>query len=153
MIERVKNWLGIEGVKMELDIPLSIPADKYILYGILHFTSLREQYIESLSFSLIETYKRGRGDNKRINDNLLAHEIRDVQLHIREKSNYAYPFELNFNRFESNIDQLSKKLVLRPFTKTVKWINGVKSSYVLHVSAQIKGNKLQPHIRQQIKLS
>lgn len=150
MLDRIKNWLGIEGVKLSLDLPDSTRADAHSLIGILNLTTLKEQRIEGISFSLIETYTRGRGDAKRIDDTILAQEHRIVNLHLKDKSTFAYPFELPFVYYQSNIERISRKIILRPFTSAMKLIHGAKSVYHLNVSLQVKGNKLQPHIQKRV---
>ncbi len=152
MIDRVKNWLGIEGVKIQLDVPAVIDGKSQILYGIVNFTTMKEQHIESISFSLIETYTRGRRKDKRIDDHLLAREVRKVDILIKENSSFAYPFELPFVRYESNVETLSRKTLLKPLTKAMKFMHGAKSEFHISVSVVVKGNKLQPFVKQEISI-
>lgn len=151
MIDRIKNWLGIEGVKIHLELPDTIRYDSGVIDGLLEFSTLREQEIQSIKFSLIETYRRGRGKEKRIDDHILAHEAKNVSIHITENSTYVYPFSISFTTLESRVDKLSHNSLLKPFAGTLKWLNAAHSDYTLNVSVKVKGNKLNPHIKKEIE--
>ena len=68
MIGKIKNYLGIESVKIEIDIPDEINADDEIIVGKLIILSQRSQVINSIEIKLVENYQRGRGKKKLIND-------------------------------------------------------------------------------------
>ncbi len=151
MINRVKNWLGIEGLKIELDLPDKIGTSE--IYGILRFSSMREQVIEKLEFLLVETYSRGRGKEKRIDDKTLSIIKRDVHLIIEPGKDFAYPFQLPYELPLSNVDKLSHYAVLKPLSAGLKWAHGVKSTYFLQVTASVRGNMLRPQVKRELSFA
>ena len=68
MIGKMKRWFGIEGVKIELIIPEEINEKLGILKGKIRFSTMEVQIVTALQVKIIETYKRGRKEDKRIDD-------------------------------------------------------------------------------------
>ena len=68
MIGKVKKWLGIEGVKLEINIPEGQSLGAGRINGTLHFQSLQEQTVTGVHLVLIERYSRGRGEERLIDE-------------------------------------------------------------------------------------
>jgi hypothetical protein len=64
MLNKVKNWFGIEGVKMDIVLPEKINAADGLFSGILVFNSMTEQEVLNVSIKMIERYGRGRGSER-----------------------------------------------------------------------------------------
>ncbi|MBV6652786.1 MAG: sporulation protein, partial [Mameliella sp.] len=68
MIGRVKKWLGIEGVKLELLLPEELEGKSSVLEGRVRLESLNPQVVRSIRIILIERYSRGRGAEKLVDE-------------------------------------------------------------------------------------
>ena len=64
----MKQWFGIEGVKVELSVPDEIIKQLGVVKGQLRFSTMKTQTVSAVKVTMIETYKRGRKDDKRIDD-------------------------------------------------------------------------------------
>jgi hypothetical protein len=53
MLNKVKNWFGIEGVKMDILLPEEIKSLDGLFSGFLIFNSLTEQEVLSVSIKMI----------------------------------------------------------------------------------------------------
>ena len=60
MIKKLKNMLGIESVKIELEIPQEIEKKDQNINGTIILTTLSDAEVKSISIKLIEKYSRGR---------------------------------------------------------------------------------------------
>ena len=56
MIGRVKKWLGIEGVKIELILPEEISGKDGVIEGKLRFHTMNTQKVKSIRLTLTEKY-------------------------------------------------------------------------------------------------
>ena len=72
MLGKVKNWLGIEGVKMEIETPDRVKLRDGVLKGTILFQSMSDKKVSKVKFKLIEKYTRGRGKSKLINEYTLG---------------------------------------------------------------------------------
>ena len=64
MIDKVKQWFGIEGVKVDLILPEVTWISSGFIKGQLQFTWMNEQTVQSVQLKLVEIYTRGRRSNK-----------------------------------------------------------------------------------------
>ncbi len=61
MLNKVKNWFGIEGVKMDILLPDDIRSVDGLFSGFLVFNSMTSQEIINVNIKMVERYGRGRG--------------------------------------------------------------------------------------------
>lgn len=150
MLGKVKNWLGIEGVKMEIETPDKIRLRDGVVKGSIIFQSMTEKKISRVKVELIEKYSRGRGKNKLINEyHLGVLEIND-ELHIHANGQLRLDFKLLFNPKTSEMDELGRNLLLRGPVALAKMVKGAKSVYRLEVEAKVPGTALNPIARKEI---
>ena len=64
MFGKVKRWLGIEGVKIELLIPDQVLGKSGVIDGKLRFYTMHTQKVKKIRVTLSEKYTRGRFKNK-----------------------------------------------------------------------------------------
>ena len=76
MIKKVKQWLGIEGVKLELKIPEGQSKSNKVITGEVHFQSMHTQTVSDIHLVLIERFSRGRGEERLINE----YELGKIQI-------------------------------------------------------------------------
>ena len=153
MIGKVKKWLGIEGVKLELDMPDEVLVDSGEISGTIKLSSMHTQLVQTIRIVLIEKYKRGRRKNKMIDEYKLG-EIELVEdIEVPADTVVEVEFQLPFELVESEMDTLqSKNFVLRGLVKTAKLLKGAKSTYRIEAEADVKGVALNPFDKKEVNL-
>ncbi len=145
MLGRVKKWLGIEGIKIELILPESINPKSENIVGSVRFISMNAQTVTSLHFKLTEKYIRGRRKSKLTDEYLLSEQEIPMLIEVPANEPVEYPFELPFKIMRSRMDELeSKNFILKGIVRAAKAIKSVKSEYRLEVEADVIGTALNP---------
>lgn len=153
MFGKVKRWLGIEGVKVELMLPEEISAASGVIEGKLRFTSMHTQTVRSIKLTLTEKYTRGRFKNK-LTDLYKIAEIEQAEdVEVPANESIEIDFELPFNVIKSDMDELAdKNIVLRKIVGAAKLAKNVKSEYTLEAEAVIEGTALNPFDKQVVNI-
>lgn len=151
MIKRIKHWLGIEGVKVELLIPAEVSERAGVLEGRLRFTSLHDQVVEQVKVVLIERYTRGRRKEKRIDEYELGSVLLATPFAVPAGQEVERSFRLPFKVVHSDMENLGRRNIFaRGFVGALKLLEGVKSEYRVEVEAKVKGVALSPFDRKAI---
>jgi len=149
MFGKVKNWLGIEGVKMELVIPEEIYESAGSVTGKLRFYSKTDQTVSSIKIRLIERYSRGRKDNRLTDEYELGEINLTDSFTVPANEPLEMDFTLPFKIVKSEMDEIGEKNILSGgFVKAAKWIRNVKSIYRVEAEAKVKGVALNPFTKQ-----
>ena len=154
MFGKVKKFLGIEGVKVEMEIPEEVERASGRIPGTLTFKSMNPQVVESVTIVLVERYNRGRKKEKLTDEYELGRiEIKlDIEVNP-ERPSKTY-FELPYDLLISEMDELeNKNFLYRGLVKSAKWLRNVKSEYRVEAEARIKGTLLSPFDKKPIILS
>ncbi len=154
MFGKVKKWLGIEGVKLELILPEEIPSKGGMLGGSIKFTSMNDQTVTYIKVIMIEKFIRGRGEDKLIDE----YELGSIELNrdIEVPANEAIEidFQLPFELMKSRMDEIGDKNILfGGIVKTAKWMRGVKSEYSIIAEAKVRGVALDPFDKKIVNLA
>ncbi len=152
MLGKVKNWLGIEGVKMEIETPDRIKLSDGIVKGAILFQSMNEKKVTKVKIELIEKYSRGRGKNKLINEYHLGLLEMNDELVIQANGQLRLDFKLIFNPKISPMDELGRNLLLKGPVALAKMLKGAKSIYRLEVEAKVPGTALNPIAKKEINV-
>jgi hypothetical protein len=144
MIRKLKNMLGIEGVKINIEAPESIHLGMKMLSFKVHFFTKSDQHIESVSIRLIEKYRRGWGNSKLIDEYLLYDEKEDLDFELKSEEQFTIPLNIEFEFEKSPVEKMGEKFLLKPFSKLAMMTKRVKSTFRLEVSADVKGVKMNP---------
>jgi hypothetical protein len=153
MFGKMKRWFGIEGVKVELQIPESINKKLGVVRGQLVFTTMQPQTVNFVKVVMIETYKRGRKQEKRIDDYEVGKIYLDAELDIQPEEPLVIDFELPFEMIKSEIDEFGdKNFLTKGIVNIAKRSRGVKSIFRIEVEADVKGTRLNPFDKKEIKL-
>lgn len=154
MFGKVKKYLGIEGVKVELVIPESVAKSEGRLHGELIFTSMHPQVVSSATIVLVERYYRGRKKDRLTDEYELGRVNMNLDLEVSAEGPSKTSFDLPFDILVSEMDELEKRNILyNGLVKGAKWLRNVKSEYRVEVEAKIKGTLLGPHDKQAIQLT
>lgn len=153
MLKRVKTWLGIEGVKIELLLPEHIKKNTGKIAGSVRLYSMSAQTVTSLHFKLVEKYIRGRRKAKLTDEYVLAEKEIPVLIEVPAEDAVVYAFELPFEILQSRMDELEgRNFILRGLVRTAKAVKAVKSEYRLEVEADVVGTALNPFDKRVIEI-
>jgi len=145
MLRRVKDWLGIEGVKIELVLPERIAAGDIHIKGFIRFKTKHSQTVHSVRLRLMEKYSRGRRKNKLIDEYVLAEKTINTKLKIPENDSVDLDFELPFEMLKSKMDQFAdKNIFTKNLAKVAKKMKGVRSEFRIEAEANVAGTALNP---------
>lgn len=154
MITRVKDFLGIEGVRLELILNEEPSLESGKLHGIVRLSSLRRKEVTQLSLRLDERYERGRGDEKLIDTYTLGALDTDNLIEVMSDQQVDIPFELIFSRRLSPIERAARRSpLLKPATYLIKLAGAAQSTYVLRAEATVAGTSLHPQARLDVEFS
>ena len=144
MIGKVKKWLGIEGVKLELLVSNPFRPTAGLLAGTLRIQSKTAQRVTAIRFIMIERYSRGRGADRLIDEYQIGALMVPMDLGIIPGQVTDIPFTLSYQVNESNMDQLEHHLLLKGLARLAKLAHQVKSEFRLEAEATVEGAAMQP---------
>lgn len=154
MFGKVKRWLGIEGVKVELLLPEEIGLHSGVIEGQLKFESMHTQTITHIRLMLTEKYIRGRWKNKLTDQYKLGEIELTDDLEVPANEVLVMDFELPFTYVKSDMDEFGdKNFMLKKVVDVAKALKNVKSEFFVEVEATVRGTALSPFDRKEIKLS
>ena len=143
MFKKIKDFLGIEGVKISLTCADEIKRDANHLDGIIKLTSQSNKTVTALTIKLIEKYKRGRKDKILINEYLLSSLDIDLNLQLSDDQVEELKFKLPLNLLKSDMDKFGEKNpIAKGLASFAKKMKGVESYYRLEATAQVAGSSL-----------
>ena len=154
MIGRVKQWLGIEGVKLELNIPEGQALANGSISGTIRFQSMNPQTVTDIRVVLIERYSRGRGEERLIDEYELGSlKIKDT-FEVSPEAPVEKSFHLAFEPLESDVDRWgSRNPVNRQIAKAARWFRKAESQYRVEAEAKVQGVALNPFDKKIVDLS
>lgn len=151
MFRKIKDWLGIEGVKLQIEMNDEIDLDSCSILGKIHIASKTRQYIQFIDLTLKEKYSRGRRKGKLVDEYVMGKKRITIDEEIDAEENKEYNFSMRFQYNPSAMDQFSSK---NPFFRGIggiaKWIKGARSEFYLTAEAGVKGNALKPYDTRQL---
>lgn len=153
MFGKLKKILGVEGVKLELEVVDDVSASRGLLEGVVHFYSMNPQKVTSVRVVFKERYRRGRGKDKLIDEYELGVIELNKTLQINKDEPAELPFEIPFKIYKSRMDEFEEKnLFAKGIAKAAKFAKNVRSSYILEARANIEGTVLHPIVKKDIQL-
>jgi sporulation-control protein spo0M len=153
MFGKVKKWLGIEGVKVELLLPEMAFEEVGAVSGQLVFHSKNEQVVRSVNLKMIEKYSRGRGQDKLMDEYLLGEITLQQRFVVPADEPLGVDFTLPFKLQKSNVDEFGDKNFLTGgLVSFAKKLQAVNSDYRIEAEADVEGTALNPFDRKAIKL-
>lgn len=152
MLGKMKQWLGIEGVKLELELPEKFSVNQGTLEGKVRMYSKNEQTVSGLRLVLIEKYTRGRDAEQLVDEYLLGELIIRDQITVpAEGEIIEVPFSLPFEPIASDVEEFGNKNIL---FKGLAWVakktRNAQSEYRVEAEAQVTGVGLSPFVQQVI---
>lgn len=153
MIGRVKKWLGIEGVKLEIVVTPEQRKRTGQVEGRIRFQSLNAQTVTSIRIALVEKYTRGRGKEKLIDEYQLGEVHLKQKVEVPAEEIVEIPFSLPFKLIKSDMDEFGdRNFLYGGIARAAKAIQSVRSDYRIEAEAKVKGVALNPFDKKFIKL-
>ena len=154
MLGKVKKWLGIEGVKLEIHTAEDIDRSGGVVRGMLRFQSMNPQMVTGINVVMVERYSRGRGDNRITDDYLLGSIEMDDVFKVEPGEIIEKPFAIRFDLIKSEMDEFGERNpVYSGLAKFAKWTRKVKSEFRIEAEATVKGVALNPFDKKVINLT
>ncbi|MCB9082212.1 MAG: sporulation protein [Lewinellaceae bacterium] len=151
MIGKVKKFLGIEGVKLELILPEEVLESDGIVEGQIRFQSMNPQEVVAIKIVLIERYARGRGKEKLVDEYELGSTAVEKRIVIPADEVVEVNFTLPFVIVHSEVDSFERRnLLFAGLARAAKLINNVDSAFRIEAEAKVKGTALNPFDRKPI---
>jgi len=153
MLGKVKRWLGIEGVKLELLLPDEVSEKEGVIEGKIKFESMHTQTVTGIRLSLTEKYIRGRRKNKLTDQYKIAEMELTEDVEVSAHEVVIIDFQLPFTLLKSEMDELAdKNVVLNKLVGAAKLLKNVKSEFYLEAEATVRGTALNPFDKQQVNI-
>lgn len=153
MIGKVKKWLGIEGVKLVVNIPEGQALANESLHGTLHLQSMNTQTVTGIRVVLIERYSRGRGEERLVDEYELGRTELNETFDVEPDTIVEKSFRLSFEPLRSEVDNWGDRNVFnRQFAKAARWMRSAESQYRVEAEAKVKGVALNPFDKKVVDL-
>jgi hypothetical protein len=153
MFGKVKKWLGIEGVKVELSIPEEIFEQQEVINGSIQFYSMHTQTVNSVKVIITEKYYRGRRKKKMIDEYKIGEILMENQFEVPAEEMLEIDFELPFTVIKSEMDKLQgSNFLFKGIIGAAKKLKGVRSVYTVTAEADVDGTKLNPFDKREVTI-
>ena len=153
MFGKMKQWFGIEGVKVEMDVPEEIIKQLGVVKGQLRFSTMKTQTVTAVKVTMIETYKRGRKDDKRIDDYQIGTVYLQEPFEIKAEESLVLDFVLPFELLKSEMDDFAdKNFLTKGIASLARMTSAVKSEFRIEVEADVQGTRLNPFDKKYVKI-
>lgn len=145
MIRKVKNWLGIESVKVDMVLPPDLSFGAPLYKGVLVLSSLSEQKVMEATIQVIEKYERGRKEDKLINDFLIGEWKLNRSIEIPAKEKVFIPFKMPLHWKMSKLDAWGQTNYLTgKISQLAKSLYNAHSQYRIESSVKVEGSAMSP---------
>jgi hypothetical protein len=146
MIGKVKQWLGIEGVKLELILPTGFKPTQGTLHGKVRLVSKSEQTVTAIKLVIVEKYSRGRDEEQLVDEYELGRQIITDTIAVpAEGVPVEVPFLIEFSPVQSPVDEFGRKnFLFGGIAWAARKLRNASSEYRVEAEAQVRGVGLNP---------
>lgn len=151
--DKVKNKLGIGGVKIDLKVPGQVSRDSGYIEGKLLLTTKSEQEVVDIEVKFNEEFNTGRGNDQKSKVFELGAIKIEEGFTIRPGETKEVPFFLPFTLLKSNADQLKEMGgAFGAIGKLGKFTKNEQSNYFIKADVDVKSAVLDPTAKKDIKI-
>jgi hypothetical protein len=148
---KIKQFLGIGTIKMELDMQPTVDLDSKLLTGKLKITGKSDQTIKEIELSFDEDFSTGKGDDKS-SSKLNWGKMTLQGFDIKKDEVKEIEFELPFSYAKSSNEAMADKGgVVGGLGKVGSFLDGEKQKYEITATASVKGVTLLPLVSKELK--
>ncbi|NJC24739.1 DUF4139 domain-containing protein [Neolewinella antarctica] len=146
MIGKMKQWLGIEGVKLELKVPPEFSADQGLVTGTVRLTSKSPQSVSAIKLTIIEKYTRGRDEDIRVDEYQLGSVVLRQPIMVPgEGVPVSVAFSLAYETVSSPVEAFgNKNFLFKGLAWVAKQSRNASSEFRIEAEAQVQGVGLNP---------
>jgi len=145
MFGQIKRMLGIEGVKIDVEVNQPVKLTTGMASGKVRLITVMDSEVTNINIRIIEKYHRGRKKDKLIDEYMVGSMDLNEGFSLKKDEIIEIPFDLPFKYYQSEMDKIQDKNFLAAgIVKMAKFIKGVKSEYRIEAEATVKGTKLNP---------
>ena len=153
MIGKMKQWLGIEGVKMELLVDDGFHPDMGTLQGRIRLRSKNAQTVTAIKLAVVEKYSRGRDAEALVDEYQLGTQTIEQVIDVPgEGQPIDVPFRIAFSPYRSPVDEFGSK---NPLYQGLAWLakksRNAVSEFRVEGEAQVRGVGLNPFDKKILK--
>ncbi len=141
MLREIKTFIGVQVLNLEVHVmePRKGMAN---LPLILKWTTHEQRTITRMDIALKEEYTRGRWTRKKKQTFLLGSTEKTGTWKIEPGLPVILEIDLSYQTVSSPFDKWRQKLLLKPITLGMAWIENLHSHYYLEITTTIKGAAL-----------
>ena len=151
MFGKVKQWLGIEGIKMKIELPEDLSLDTGKVSGDIRFSTMNTQQILGINLKVYERYSRGRRKSKKTSEYLMGETDLDYSFMVYPEEDKIIQFSLPYRIIKSEMDKMADRGGIRgSLAALAKKSRGVTSEYFIVAEAKVAGTRLNPFDKQVI---
>lgn len=153
-LQKVKNKLGIGGVKVAIQVPNEIPkTDSGVVDGTVILTTKSPQEILTLTVKMVEEFTTGYLTDKSTKE----YELGEIEINggfdIKPGETKEVDFSVPFAMLKSNNDVLKEKGgVMGKIGKASAFVSGERSKFFVDVEVDVKSAFVDPTAKEQIQL-
>jgi hypothetical protein len=152
---KVKQWMGIGGVKMEIQSDAQFPAGQGTgtVAGKILFTSKSDQHVTKVDVKVIEEKSTGSGAEKSTREYDLGKVTIPNEFDIKAGESKTIDFQVPFKVVKSMTDAMKDKGgALGALGKMGSFVNNEKTFYYITASGSVKGTAMGPSAKKPIQL-
>jgi len=148
MLKKIKDLLGIEGVKIALEFDDPIQREEGAVFGKVVLSSLSDQVVEGIEIKLIEKYQRGRKESRLIDEYELGTIFITETIQLQKGQEKTIAFTLPYNEFKSDMDSFGDKNIFsKGIAFVAKTMKGVRSDFRVVAKAKVRGTTFDPIVK------
>lgn len=150
----VKNWFGMVGVDLELQVPTEVTGETGTITGSVSVTSKTDQEMLTLEVEFEEEWKTGRGADAETQTLTLGEQKVVLNKPIKAGESVNIPFEFVYELEKSTAQSLAEKGgALGALGKLGGAMSGEKSTYQISACLDLKGVALDPTTEVQVMVA
>jgi hypothetical protein len=150
---KIKQFLGIGGIKVELDLDPQITFKTTKLTGTITLTAKSDQLVKSITYKLEEEWTRKVGDETKTKHFTLGEKEITDEFTMKEGETKKISFELPIAFVKNNEDQLKEMGgAMGALGKLSALTDGQKSVFTFIAKPDVDGTFLDPSATQKMEL-
>jgi len=150
---KIKQWLGIGGVKVTLQATGPLSSGGGSVAGAIQLTAKSDQQILEVIVKVYELYSTGRGKEKRTREIDMGKATVSQNIDLKAGESKSLDFTVPYTVSKSINDNLKEKGgVVGALGKLGSLAEAERSEYYVKASAKVKGTVLSPSDKAAMKM-
>ncbi len=150
--QKVKQFLGIVGVKVEIQVADTFSKTGSTIEGKVIITSKNQQQILSVEVGFEEVWRIGKGEDETMKTFDLGEWKYEQEFLMMPGETREFPFTLNYSMVKSENDRMMESSkVGKALGGLGKFMDGEKSNFWLKAMADVKGAAFDPNCVKEMK--